>query len=155
MKNLLGSNKFKFNIIGSRFKNNEFDPMIYSINIPGITLGNIVQTTSMRGLNRPGDSLEFNDLNITFILQENLSDWLTIFNWIMDCRNPTRENIEEIYTNGILNILTNKNNPSITFTFERMFPYSISDIPLSNAEALPSIQCDVSFKYINMKYQII
>lgn len=155
MKNLLGSNKFKFSIVGSRFKNNDFEPMIYSINIPGINLGNLLQPTTIRGLNRPGDSLEFNDLNITFLLQENLSDWLTMFNWIIDCRNPTRENIEEIYTDGILTILTNKNNPSIIFTFERMYPYVISDIPLSNSEALPSIQCDVSFKFINMKSQTI
>ena len=41
-------------------------------NIPGISLSTALQPTPLKDIPLPGDTVEFNDLEITFLVDENL-----------------------------------------------------------------------------------
>lgn len=152
-KNFFVGNKYKFTLTGERFHNNEFDVMITGINIPGMQLGLVTHGTSVRQLELPGDSVTFNDISIEFIISENLTEWVTIFEWINDLRNfsETRFN-NDIVADGTLILLTNKNNPNIGLNFTGMFPYNLSDIPLSlNVADGEPVLGEATFKYLDFK----
>ena len=151
MKNMFSSNKFKFVLTGERFKNNDFEPVVSATNIPGMQLGMIPQPNPIRKIERPGDSLDFDSLVVGFQVQEDFSDWLTIFNWILELRDMKKTNIKELFSDASLVLLSNKNNPNIVFNFENIFPVSISPLQLELGTNDSPLLCDVEFKFISMK----
>ena len=53
------------------------------VNIPGISLGNATQLTTLRDIPLPGTKLEFGDLSLTFLVDEKLQNYQELFRWIM------------------------------------------------------------------------
>lgn len=51
-------------------------------NIPGFTIGSATQTTPYQNVPLPGDKVSFNDFNATFILDENMSVFIEMWDWI-------------------------------------------------------------------------
>jgi hypothetical protein len=51
-------------------------------NIPGISLSSALQPTPLRDIPLPGDTVEFNDLEITFLVDENLENYREIHGWM-------------------------------------------------------------------------
>jgi hypothetical protein len=151
MKSLLGNNKFKFILTGERFINNEFEPTVTGINIPSISIGTVEQPSLVRGINRPGDSLEFGDLSISFQVREDLHDWLTIYQWMIDIREVTEAKFKFIVCDADIILLTNKNNTLIDFKFENIYPTSLDDIQLSTEDNSSPITCSATFRYVSMK----
>jgi hypothetical protein len=152
-KNFFVGNKFKFTLTGSMFKDNEFDIMITGMNIPGIQLGLINHGTHVRQLELPGDSIVFNDLSFEFIVSEDLEEWITIYNWMQNLRDFSIDKFDnDVLSDGSLILLTNKINPNVVLNFEGMFPYNLSDVPLSlNVSDGEPVLCEATFKYLDYK----
>ena len=51
-------------------------------NIPGISLGTTLQPTPLVDIPLPGDTLTFGDLEITFLVDENLENYREIHGWM-------------------------------------------------------------------------
>jgi len=51
-------------------------------NIPGISLSTALQPTPLKDIPLPGDTVEFNDLEITFLVDENLENYREIHGWM-------------------------------------------------------------------------
>jgi hypothetical protein len=51
-------------------------------NIPGISLNATVQPTPLADIPLPGDTLSFSDLDITFLVDENLENYREIHGWM-------------------------------------------------------------------------
>ena len=51
-------------------------------NIPGISLGTTLQPTPLADIPLPGDTLTFSDLEITFLVDENLENYREIHGWM-------------------------------------------------------------------------
>lgn len=152
MKDFLGNNKFAFTFSGKRFENNEFQPMIQSINIPGVNSGVLNLGTSIRQLPYPGDSLEYDELTAEFVVREDLRDWETIFNWLNDIRDPRNSKIEFIFSDASLVLLTNKNNPNLIIELENIFPITLGPVQMNtNTDDSEVLTCQVSFKFHAMK----
>ena len=57
-------------------------------NIPGISLGNTVQPTPLADIPLPGDTISFSDLEITFLVDENLENYREIHGWMYGIGYP-------------------------------------------------------------------
>ncbi len=51
-------------------------------NIPGISLSSALQPTPLKDIPLPGDTVEFSDLEITFLVDENLENYREIHGWM-------------------------------------------------------------------------
>ncbi len=153
-KNLFLNNKFKFTLTGERFNDNEFDVVITGLNIPGLQLGVIGQPSTIRNIERPGDSIIFNDLSIEFLITENFEEWIIMYNWFNDLRDFSKMTFDNsIVADGMLILLTNKNNPNIGLKFINMFPYNLSDIVLSyNVSEGEPLVGEATFKYTDLEF---
>ena len=149
LKNMFSSNKFKFNLTSSRFKDNEFDLAITDINVPGIQLGTTAQGTTTRVIDLPGDSITFNDLTVEFIISEDFGEWIEMYNWMYDLRNfdqPIFDNT--ILSDGSLILLTNKSNANVIISFKNLYPFDLQDLQLSISTAdVSPLKGSVTFKY--------
>ncbi len=153
-KNLTSSHRFKFTLTSERFRNNQLELMINGINIPGMQLGIVNHPTPIRQIERPGDSITFNDLSIEFLISENFTEWKEIYDWLYDLRDFNKMNFDNsIIADASLVILSSKLNPLVCFDFTNIYPYNLSDLnlTLSVSDSEPLI-CETTFKFQNYKF---
>ena len=148
-------------------------------NIPGITLSEIEYGTPLKNIPLLGDKLTYENLDITFIVDENLENYIEMHTWLTSIGFPkdrkqfsefrsatsnvstnTRGESKDIgdvkastperamYSDAMLTILTNKNNPVVECRFRDVFPTSLSGLTYSqNQTDVEYLTATVSFKY--------
>lgn len=135
-------------------------------NIPGMTLGVAVQSTYLKDIDIPGDKIQFNDLTLRFLVDENLENYMEIQNWIRGIGFP--ENLKEIYdwqrsnpgmdlqeksqmnlySDATLTVLTSSNNSNFKVKFLDVFPYSLTDLQFDATDTdIDYLTAEVTFKY--------
>ena len=135
-------------------------------NIPDLNLGVAIQPSYLKDIDTPGDKIVFGDLNLKFLVDENLENYMEIQNWIRGLGYP--ENLEEIYdlqksgfinpryeqktmniySDGTLQILSSNSVPNFHIFFKDLFPYSLSTLSFDATETdVQYFTADVSFKY--------
>ena len=63
--------------------------------MPGLDLGVATQATYLTDIPRAGEKLTFGDLTLTFLVDEDLSNYLEIQNWMRGLGFP--ESLDQIY----------------------------------------------------------
>ena len=154
MINFLSNNMFRLEFSCSRFLNNSFSDTIVSVNVPGFQLGIITHPTPVRAIERPGDSIIYNDLSLEFNVDENLINWYTIYKWINDLRDMEETDFDNSEVcRATLTLLTNKNNSNKSIEFDNVFPYNLSDFQMAlNDGEQTGIICETTFKYSSMRF---
>ena len=76
--------QFKFSII----KLPKVEYFCTSVNVPGISLGDAVQATSLKNIPIPGDKLTYEPLQMTFLVDENLENFQEIHGWLVGLGFP-------------------------------------------------------------------
>ena len=78
-----------------RFLINQLPKVQYftvAANIPGLTLGDTTFATPLKDIPLMGDKLTYDDLTLTFIVDENLENYIELHNWLTAIGFPkTRE----------------------------------------------------------------
>ena len=70
--------QFRFSII----KLPKVEYFCTAANIPGIALGQANQPTPLKDIPIPGDKLDYDNLNISFLVDENLENYREIHGWL-------------------------------------------------------------------------
>jgi hypothetical protein len=135
-------------------------------NIPDLDLGVASQPSYLKDIDIPGDKIAFGDLNLRFLVDENLENYMEIQNWIRGLGYPEKlsefSDLEEsglvqgnyakdrqnIYSDGTLQILTSSQIPNFQVSFKDLFPYSLSTMVFDATDTdIQYFTADVSFKY--------
>ena len=123
------------------------------VGIPGITLSTTNLSTPYANIPIEGDILEFEDLTIGFIVDEDMQNYLELYNWLQSLGFPdkySQYDNEDSSIKSDMNILlhTNKSNPNYSIVFKDVFPISLGAIAFdTNATTLDPIVIDAVFKY--------
>lgn len=134
------------------FPNTDF--FCQGVNFPDIS----VPTTEVPTRFRPfpiigGGGVSYGDLQVTFIIDEDMYNYAEIFNWIRN--NGQSENTGPLtLSSARLTILTSNLNPNLIADFQYLFPYSLSQIDFNATvgEDEP-ITARASFKYAQMSFR--
>ena len=139
-------------------------------NIPNITLGVATQATTMSDIPYPGEKLTYGDLTIRFLIQENLKNYMELYNWLNGLGAPkdktaykewndrqryrfpgvneNRIGDKGNFSDATLFILDSDNNPNVKITFYDCFPINLEaldfDISSGTVDYLTGI---ATFKY--------
>jgi hypothetical protein len=134
----------------------DFSRSVVEVNIPGCNLGLLEQPTSIRAIHRPGDSLDFNDVTATFLVSEELTEWISMLNWILHNRNATEFRGDVLELPMCLTIMTNSNLPAIRIQMEGCFPYILSDINYSvQIDTIQRVTSSVTFKVQSISVETV
>jgi hypothetical protein len=135
-------------------------------NIPSMDLGIAEQPTYLRNIPTPGDKIQFGDLTLRFLVDEDLVNYMELQRWIRGLGFP--ESMDEfrklegeavlpgnfgqagdnIYSDGTLQILSSNLVPSFQVVFNDMFPYTLSTVMFDATDTdIEYFTADVSFKY--------
>ena len=135
-------------------------------NIPSLDLGIAEQPTWLKNIDVPGDKIQFGDLTLRFLVDEDLVNYMELQRWIRGLGYP--ENMDEfrklegeavlpanfgqagdnIYSDGTLQILSSNLVPQFQVVFSDLFPYSLSTVTFDATDTdIEYFTADVSFKY--------
>ena len=159
-------NKNFLNPTGFRFILNRAPKVVFFSNqasIPGLNLGVAEQPTYLKDIPVPGDKLQFQDLTLRFLVDEDLENYLEIQHWLRGLGFP--DSLKEIYewqssnpnapsstlnytSDGTLNVLSSSSTPNFKVKFLDMFPVSLSDLDFDATDSdIDYLTANVTFKY--------
>lgn len=133
-----------------------------AINIAGLSVGEAIRQTPFIDLYSPGEKLNFNPLAVTFQVDEDLTGWMEVYNWIRQLTFPysfeeykqltTRPGMlhkpQPQFSDATLLILDSKQNPHIRVKYYNCFPTSLTDIMFSAATSPDEpITADAVFRF--------
>ena len=151
-------------------KTPKVDFLCQSANIPQISMGTAIQPSYLKDIPVPGDKVLYDDLNVRFLVDEKMENYLAIYKWITGLGYP--ENLgqynqlkkDDIRTNAsatddadpryfefsdaTLQILNSNYKPSVLVNFKDAFPTSLSTLEFDVADRDYSyFTANVTFKY--------
>ena len=151
-------------------KTPKVDFLCQSANIPQISMGTAVQPSYLKDIPVPGDKVLYDDLNIRFLVDEKMENYLAIYKWITGLGYPeslgqfkqlkkddNRTDTEITdkgdpryfeFSDATLQILNSNYKPSVLINFKDAFPTSLSTLDFDVSQRDYSFfTAQVSFKY--------
>lgn len=169
----LRPNAFRFSI--KDLPNTSFT--CQSANLPALQLGFAVQPTPFVDIPTIGDKINFGDFTIRFIIAEDMSNYIELYNWLIALGFPTDFNQfknftttrpsgfpfrtndsgqSEIlaYSDGTLTIFDSTNNPKTNIIFKNLFPISLEALDFDiSSQTLEYFTAIASFRYTTFEVQ--
>ena len=162
-RNFLSPTGFKFNL--KRSPGVAF--FCNSANIPDLNFGVATQPTYLRDIPTPGDKIDFGDLQLRFLVDENLKNYMEIQNWIrglgypeevqefrdldaggQQSKQPYAQSGHDIYSDGTLQILSSNFIAKFNVNFKDLWPYSLTTLSFDATDTdIEYFTAAVSFKY--------
>ena len=143
-------------------------------NIPQVSLGSVEMQTPLTTLSFPGEKLQFGELMIRFLVQEDMGNYNELYAWMVglgfpdsnqqfsdyiesqsfrtiNAQKDKKESIAQV-SDAVLFVLDSNNNPSVKITFMDVFPTSLEgldfDITQGNADYFTA---SAGFRYRTFK----
>jgi len=156
--------------IGFKFVLSDYPKVTYfaqTANIPGISINQVEQPTQM-GRSIPWDShgIEYEPLNLQFLIDEDLENYLILHNWMRGMsvgrsfsertaledkseeRMLTGKTMTNIRSDGSLAVLNSNFQTNFFVTFENMFPVSLSALEFNaTIDGTEYAVAQASFRY--------
>ena len=123
-------------------------------NLPSVSLSVITQPTRFVNIPHAPGVPEFEDLNINFMVDEELNNWLEIYEWIRSTVHTDDykeyEKAPNHYTDATLTILNSAMNPKIRVEFYNLLPTSLSGLEFDSTTTNPeALIASATFRYTN------
>ena len=112
----------------------------------------IPESTRFVDIPHSAGSPEFEDLTINFMVDEELTNWIEIWNWIRTISN-TQDHTEYIeadqhYSDATLSLLNSSMTPKIRVEFRNIIPTSISALEFDSTVSNPDpLIATATFRY--------
>ena len=164
LSNQIGNRNF-LAPVGFKFSLSKFPKVSFFSNtarIPDITLGTAIQSTYLKDIDVPGEKLTYGELNVRFLVDENLENYMKIHNWLTGLGFPesaqdfidktTNEDgirdLKEQFSDGSLHILNSNFNDIAVVKFRDLFPIYLTSLEFDATESdINYFTADVTFKY--------
>ncbi len=102
-------------------------------NLPGLSMGSAIQSNYLRDIPVPGDKIQYEDLRVDFIVDENMENYHQIYNWMRELGYPEDLGQSKLdnRSDATLLILNSSLQVSGKVKFRDVFPVSLEGIPFN------------------------
>jgi hypothetical protein len=133
-----------------------------SARIPEINLTVLQQPTYLKDLDVPGGKIQYGDLILRFIVDENMENYMAIHNWLTGLGFPETTgqykdlitdadgilDPKQAFSDGSLYVLNSNYKTSAVVKFKDLFPVSLSSLDFDSTQTdIQYFTADVTFKY--------
>lgn len=141
-----------------------------TITLPTISLSSVSQPTMMSNIPLPGSKLLFEPLSINFKVNEDLSNYLEVYKWLVGLGRPKDMNQSKQYIENLpsylsinsvngtssglvsdatITVLSSHNNVSRQIIFYDMFPTTLSMVDFTTTDQdVEYITASATFSYL-------
>lgn len=162
--NPLSSNGFNFSIK----KLPEVSYFCQEVALPGISLPTVDVSSSLSNIPVAGEMVTFDELNIQFLVDESMSNYKAVYNWLIGLGFPS-DNIEysnfinaqdtgysrlsREYSDATLQILSSSNQVSQTVKFIDIIPTSLSGMTFQSTNTdVTYIAGNATFRFTRFEF---
>ena len=133
-----------------------------SVNLPGMSVAETTIPTPFVDIPIFGDKVEFEPLTVTVLVDEDLQNFIEITNWMKAVGTPesfnqrteyystqkglSDNNLDNLFSDATLHILTNNKNPNKEVTFRDIFPTTIGELTFDSTGDNESVTTSISFQ---------
>jgi hypothetical protein len=144
----------EFRVLIKRLPTVEFTTQQTSI--PSISADPILQPTRFNPVFTTPDKVSFSNLDLSFILDEDMINYREIFSWIMLAAFPENHEQHEqiklsqdgLFSDISILIMNSKKNSNLEVLYRNCFPISLGDVQLNTTESdVVYPQVTVTFQY--------
>ena len=151
-------------------KTRKGDFLCQSANIPSISMGTAIQPSYLKDIPVPGDKVLYDDLNVRFLVDEKMENYLAIHKWITGLGYPeslgqysqlkkddnrTDRRVSDAadpryfeFSDATLQVLNSNYKPSVLINFKDAFPVSLSTLDFDvTTRDYNYFTAEVTFKY--------
>lgn len=123
---------------------------VVSTSVPEVSVPVTKTPSPFTTISRGGDKAEFSPLSLTFKVDEELANYLEIFNWMVGVGFP--ESFDQYKTpthsDGSLIVLNSNMNPVYSVRFKNLTPTSLSGCTMNVASGtVEYVECSATFDY--------
>jgi hypothetical protein len=133
------------------------------VELPSVSLPSSGIQTPLSTFYLSGTNLEYTDLTISFMVDEDMSNYIAIYKWMVGLGFPEARiqfsdliqgsNLNEV-SDATLQILSSSNNVIRTITFYDLRPISLGGLSFTTTDGDASfLKCDVTFDYTYFKFE--
>ena len=163
-RNFLSPIGFKFTLA----KTPKVDFFCNSARIPEITLGTAIQPSYLKDIDIPGDKLQYGDLSLRFLVDEEMENYMAIHTWLTGLGFPeTTQQFKDLTTEGNENsnrfgqrdmdlafsdaslyILNSNYRTTAIVKFKDLFPTSLTSLDFDATDTdINYFTAEATFKY--------
>lgn len=155
-KNFLSPLNFKFTL--KRAPHVNF--FVQRVNIPGLSLPEIDVNNPLIRVPYPGDHLLYDELELSFKVDENLRNYMEIHEWIRAMGKRSFAEYRDLVSNSMasgesirsdisLTVLTSNRNANYDVVFKDAFPTKLTGLDFNTmAGDIDYIEASATFRYI-------
>lgn len=123
---------------------------VQNVSLPDMTSPTADTPSPFVRLKNPGDHIDFGDMSVTFKINENMDNYLEIYNWMVSLGKPvsfdqynlnSRFSGDNYQADDLIRsdisviILTSGKNPNIEFKMRDCFPTGLTSIALNTTDS--------------------
>ena len=158
-RNFLSPTGFQFSLS----KHPKVDFFCTSATLPPISLAVTSQPSYLKDIDVPGEKLTYGDLTIKFLVDEDMSNYMSIHNWLTGLGFPETTQdfvdlttdadglkgvMQEQFSDGSLSILNSNYRVNSIVKFRDLFPVSLTSLEFdTSATDIQYFTADATFKY--------
>ena len=151
-------------------KTPKVDFLCQSANIPQISMGTAIQPSYLKDIPVPGDKVLYDDLTVSFLVDEKMENYLAIHKWITGLGYPESQGqYDQLrkddnrtsrivgddgdpryfeFSDATLQVLNSNYKPSVLINFKDTFPISLSTLDFDvTTRDYNYFTAQVTFKY--------
>jgi hypothetical protein len=151
--------------VGFKFSLSKDPKVVFFCNsarIPEISLTLVQQPSYLKDLDVPGGKIQYGDLSLRFLVDEDMSNYMSVHNWLTGLGFPestsqyanlitNEEGIKDplrAFSDGSLYVLDNNYNTNAVVKFKDLFPISLSSLEFDATQTdVQYFTAEVTFKY--------
>ena len=156
--------------VGFKFSLSKYPKVSFFSNtarIPDISLGTAIESTYLKDIDFPGEKLTYGELNVRFLVDEDLKNYMAVHNWLTGLGFPDspqefidittikqgsnragERDLAEQYSDGSLHILNSNYRTTARVKFSDLFPVALTslDFDATNTD-VQYFTAQATFKY--------
>lgn len=133
----------------------ELNYFVQNVSLPGLSMGGVDSPYQNWAGAVPSNRIEYDQLSVTFLVDEDWQNWYSIALWMERCRqgkkgNPDKEDFQvtDLMCDLTLHLTNSNKNTDRLLKFIGAFPVQLAPVDLnsSTVDATPVV-CSVVFRY--------
>ena len=125
----------------------ELNYFVQTVDVPGLTMAGVETPYRNVQANVPSNRIDYDQLNLAFIVDENWANWNYVFEWMKRIRTGNSA-ISDTMTDITLNLVNSNKNLNKIMVFRGAYPTLLGTLPLDSTvvDSNPLV-CSLSFRY--------
>ena len=125
----------------------ELNYFVQTVDVPGLTMAGVETPYRNVQANVPSNRIDYDQLNLTFIVDENWANWNYVFEWMKRVRTG-KSPISDTMSDITLNLVNSNKNLNKLLVFRGAYPTLLGTLPLDSTvvDSNPLV-CSLSFRY--------